>query len=126
MNWFSKAFSWIIGGSNAAEKTIETGAKMLDNAFYTDQEKATNHNKILDWFLEYQKATAPQNISRRIIALMIVGLWCAMVATGLLLYKIDKDYCDFIFTQLKDVVMNPFLTIIAFYFLTQVVRSAKS
>jgi len=126
MSWLKSTLGWIIGGSNAAEKTIETGAKMLDNAFYTDQEKADNHNKILDWFLEYQKATAPQNVSRRIIAIMVVSLWCLMILAGLILYKIDKEYCDFIFAQLRDVVNNPFMIIVGFYFVTQVVRSAKS
>lgn len=75
MSILGTLFGWITGGSSAADTVVNTGAKMLDNAFYTDQEKSADNQKLLDWYLKYQEATAPQNVARRIIAIMVISFW---------------------------------------------------
>ena len=73
--------------------------------------------------IKYLEATQPQNLARRLIAIVIVLLWAVLVLAGVGVYKFDPAYSQFIFDILADVVMNPFLMIMGFYFAAHVLRS---
>lgn len=118
----------LFGSTTVAEKAadtvsgaVKTGFGMLDNAFYTDQEKATNALEGTKTWLEIQKVIAGENslrsITRRVIAWAFVGEFLLVLNVCLIcvLFKPDK---------VKDVVsiVSAFqlgwivLTIVAFYF----------
>jgi len=123
--------TWLFGSSKSAETTVTKAGEMLDNAFYTDQEKATNKNKVLDWYLKYQAATAPQNVARRIIALIVTALWAFLVLLAVLVHFIepahgDGAFSNFIFKTLSENVNTPFSIIIGFYFAAHILRGLKS
>jgi hypothetical protein len=131
MSIFAKTFGFLTGSGDAAEKTLEIGGSLIDNAFYTDQEKASNNNKMLDWYLKYQQATAGQNVSRRIISFTITMMWAflvllAVAARGFETVHGDDSFSGFVFGVLKDNVNTPFEIIIGFYFLTHVVKGIKN
>ncbi len=102
----------------ATDAVVNTG----DMLVFTEEEKAIANQKLLDWKLEYQKATSPQNLSRRYIAVMISVLWCFLVAlvTGLSVFGRTLE-ADYVFKILSEVVMQPFSIVIGFYFLSHVV-----
>ena len=114
-------------GKNAG-KIIDGTKEIIDDAFFTDEEKSDAKAGVLKWLLQYQEATKPQNFARRIIAILIVLLWVLLVLiasisgyweTG------EGSYAEYIFMVLSDVVNEPFMIVLGFYFLTHVVRAYK-
>lgn len=108
----------------------------MDKMFFTKEERADANQKLSDWYLQYLAATAPQNVARRMIAMVIVWTWWLLVVLGVVVkgvevavYKLhvaqagEQLYSEFIFDVLANVVMNPFLTVMGFYFLAHVVRT---
>ena len=76
--------SWMFGTPAAFEKTAETVNKSIDwigkgidAAWYTDEEKAADlkaYNKsIRDMILKLQDEYMPRSITRRIVAVLVVG-----------------------------------------------------
>lgn len=118
-----KIIGAIFGSSKNTETIVNGAVKGLDSMFFTKEEQAEYRQKGAEWFLEYLKATQPQNLARRLIAMIIVLLWAFLIVVGVSTYKFDVSYSQFIFDVLKDIVMNPFLMIMGFYFAAHVVRS---
>jgi hypothetical protein len=81
---------------DAVAETVKTGASMLDNAFYTDQEKAEHQLKAWDVWLKIQATTAGENsirsITRRILAWAIIGTFLFLLLAALLLYPISTEW----------------------------------
>ena len=115
-------FGWLLGNSKAADKAVDGIYNGLDMAIYTDEEKAIANNKILDFKIEYAKATQGQSISRRVIAFGVTFMW---VLVGLLSLAANgagfTAFSEYAMRFLVDVVMQPFSIIVAFYFLAHVV-----
>lgn len=118
-----KIIGAIFGSSKNTETIVNGAVSGLDKMFFTKEEQAEYRQKGAEWFLEYLKATQPQNLARRLIAMTIVMLWAFLVVAGVSMYKFDTGYSQFIFDVLRDIVMNPFLMIMGFYFAAHVVRS---
>lgn len=118
-------FSWLTGGGDTANKVIETASSGLDMMFFTDEEKSIAGQKVLDFKLEWLKATSGQNLARRVIAFGVVGLWCLGVLTACVAQLISPEYSKFIFSVLKDIVGLPFTVIIGFYFAAHMVGKLK-
>ena len=102
-----------IFGSSEHTGTVLAG---IDKTFFTNEEKS-------DFFLQYLAATQPQNLARRMIAVIVVILWAFLILAGVAVYKLDAGYSMFIFDTLRDVVNAPFSIIIGFYFAAHVVRA---
>lgn len=121
-------FSFLTGGSKTAEKVIDGVSSGIDMAFFTDEEKSIASRAVLDWKLEYAKATAGQSISRRVIAFIVSGLWAFLiiisVVAGLINGK-DSESVKFLFEIMKDIVNPPFMIILGFYFLAHVVGKGR-
>lgn len=110
--------SSLFAGPETAGKVADAVISAGDAAWFSNEEKAK-------WYLQYLEATAAQNRSRRLIAIVVVGLW-AFVLITLLVSKIFSDaYAEFVFNILTDVVMQPFSIIVGFYFLKSLVSEAK-
>lgn len=124
MGWFS----FLTGESKTAEKMVDGVSNGLDAMFFTDEERSVANQKILDFKLEYAKATQGQSLARRMIAFAVTVMWliCVMllVIMGLWLGK-NSAQVDWLLTVLKDVVNDPFMIIMGFYFLAHVVGSAR-
>lgn len=117
-------FDWLTGGGKTADKVIDSVSSGIDYAFYTDQEKAEDGKKRLDWMLDYMKATAPQNVSRRILAVMIAALWALLILVGVASQLLGAEAnATYVFDVIADLVNEPFMIIIGFYFLAHVMRS---
>lgn len=118
--------SFLTGGSKAVDKGLDMVSKGLDMAVFTGEEKSIASQKILDWKLQWIKATGPQSVSRRVIAFMVVGLWVYLVLLGVHLYLLDMTTkSEFVFKVLKEIVNSPFLMVMGFFYLAHVVRANK-
>lgn len=79
----------LFGTDKAIEQTIGTASKILDEAFYTKEEKADARadarrdaqSMVIDWM----RNTQGQNLARRLIALSVTAIWLLMhlLSTGL-------------------------------------------
>ena len=82
-------FANIFGTSKATTAIVKTGLNLLDDAFYTTEEKSEDKrqfqlqmsNEILSWV----KQTSGQRIARRFIAMIVTLLWSGLWATSVLL-----------------------------------------
>lgn len=120
-------YSWLIGGSDTANKLIDNISSGVDAAFYTDEEKAQAQHKILEFKLRWVQATSGQNLARRIIAIAVTALWALIVLLAVFLVMFGQpSMMESLFKILAEVVSTPFSIIIGFYFLANIVRSAKN
>ena len=117
MGWFS----WLTGNSNTAEKVVDGVSSGLDMMFFTDEEKSIASQKVLDFKIEYAKATQNQSIARRVIAFAITGVWVFLNLLAVTLYFISEASSKFIFEVLKENINTPFMIVVGFYFAAHVV-----
>jgi len=125
MGWLS----FLSGKSETAEKVVGGAIDGIDAMFYTEEEKARANFQILEWKLDYAKATQGMSISRRVITFAVTAAWLAlvllMIALGLM-FGGDTPAVDWLFKVLDEVVNPPFMIIVGFYFLAHVVGNARS
>lgn len=113
-----------IFGSSENTKTIVDGAVAgVDKLFFTAEEKSEASAKVAEWYLRYLAATQPQNLARRLLAMVVALLWAVLVLAGVIAWPIDAEYSAFIFSILTDVVAIPFSGIMGFYFAAHIVRA---
>jgi len=105
-----------IFGSADTTKSVISG---IDKAWFTNEEKS-------EYFLKYLAATQPQNLARRLIAIVVVLLWALLILVAIIVYRFDVDYGLFIFDTLKENVNTPFSIIIGFYFAAHLARAWQS
>ena len=115
---FGKLFGWLSGVD--AQKTIDTVASGVDMLIYTDEEKSIAGQKIIDAKLQ---AISKQSIARRVIAVAVTlnFLLLLNIAVGLQVFN-HVEQATFIFTVLRDTLLQPFSIIMGFYFLVQMVK----
>ena len=115
-----------LGSSELVEKGLDMVDRGLDMAIYTGEEKAIAGQKILDWKLNWIKATGAQSVARRVIAFAVVGIWAYLVLLGVHLHiaGFTKE-ATFIFKILSDIVTNPFLMVMGFFYAAHLIRANK-
>ena len=129
-----KILAAIFGSPKNTETIVDGAVKGLDKIVFTKEERADANQKVSEWYLKYLAATQPQNLARRLIALVIVWLWWLLVVAGVIVRGLEMWlletvvatealYSEFIFNVLVEVVMQPFSIVVGFYFLTHVVRT---
>ena len=100
--------------------TVKSGVGMLDNAFYTDQEKAANNVKMMEVWLEIQKTTASENsvrsITRRILAWLIMGVYTFIVIAACVIWKIDSVWAEYIKNMLTETNLSYLALIVGFFY----------
>lgn len=72
-------FGRLFGTDRAVEKVVDTATTLLDEAFYTDEEKAVSRaearREAQGMVVEWMNATSGSRLARRVIAFMITGTW---------------------------------------------------
>ncbi len=123
----------IFGSSKNTETIVNGAVSGLDKIFFTKEEKAEANERLADWYLKYLSATQPQNLARRLIAMVIVSLWALLVLLGIVSFAIETFWfvgedgeaviALFIFETMNELVHQPFMMIMGFYFLAHIVRT---
>jgi hypothetical protein len=116
----------LFGSEKQLDKLTTGAVSGLDKMFFTKEEKAEANQKLSEWYLKYLGATQPQNLARRLIAMVVVALWALLILLGVLLFRLDPGWSAFVFSTLDNIVNNPFMIIVGFYFLTHAVRAYKN
>jgi len=117
---------WLTGNGDTAKQVVGSVIDAGDALFYTDEEKAKNYASYREWYLKYLEATQPQNISRRMIAVVVVMLWALLIITSVIAEAFHVSHLsEFIFKTMKENVNTPFITVLGFYFLKHVISNKK-
>lgn len=110
-------FKFLLGSPEAAGKTAGAIVDGLDKLVLTDEERADNRQKALEWMVEYMKATNGQNVARRLIALIVTALWAWLVVLGVTLHLVGATVkAAYVFSMMQDVVTPAFMLVMTFYF----------
>lgn len=115
-------FSAIFATKKNTETIVDGAVAGLDKMFFTDEERAEGMAKMRDWYLRYLEATQPQNLARRYIAMLIVGLFVFLVLLATIAWQWSEDYASYVFSVITDAVLVPFNIIIGFYFAAHIAR----
>ncbi|GLX85082.1 hypothetical protein tloyanaT_13340 [Thalassotalea loyana] len=113
----------------SSEDTIKTGLNAIidtgDALVYTDEEKAGDKQKKLNWYLELMKTLSPSARSRRGLAWTITGMVSilSLISVGCRLAGWHED-SSWVLTLLDDVWSWPFGLVVAFYFTLPHVQQA--
>jgi len=101
-------------------ETVKSGVGMLDNAFYTEQEKAANNAKMMDLWLEIQKTTASENsirsITRRYLAWVVMGTYVLIVLMACIVWKSDPAWAEYILSLLTKTNLSYLALIVGFFY----------
>ena len=105
------------------QKNIDHVASGVDMMFYTDEEKAIQMAKINEMRL---RAIEKSSVARRVIAIAITfeSLLLVNVAIVLRLMGLIQD-STFVLGVLTGFMLQPFLAVVGFYFLTAIVGAKK-
>lgn len=105
---------------DTAADAVKTGVGMLDNAFYTDQEKAADAHKMVETWIKIQETTASENsirsITRRVLAWIIMGAFISLVIFACGAWKIDPAWADYIKQMLVDTSLGYLALIVGFFY----------
>ncbi len=128
-----KTLQAIFGSSKNTERMVTGAVSGLDKLKFTNEERAEADKDVREWFIRYLEASQPQNLARRMIALIVAGLWAFLVILGVAAAGIEyyvfkpepgtEHFSAFVFQVLADVVVTPFLMVMGFYFAAHVLRS---
>lgn len=118
-----KLLGAIFGAPNTTQELVKGAVLGIDKMIFTKEEKAEASAQLAEWWLKYLAATQPQNLARRLIALVVVLLWALLVLIGVAVWKVDPAFSAFIFSTLDNIVNAPFLMIMGFYFAAHIVRT---
>lgn len=105
---------------DTAAEVVSKGTDMIDKAFYTDQEKAENTNKLMTFWLELQKMTANDSgvsaVARRFVAYLITGAFLYLVIFACMVWKYDRDWAEFILKTIDGSDLGYLMLLVGFFF----------
>jgi len=105
---------------NTVADTVKSGMGMLDNAFYTEQEKAVEAGKVMQTWLAIQKATADENsvrsITRRILAWFVTGMFLLLILFACVVYRFDSNWAVFIMDMITKSQLMYLTMIVGFFY----------
>lgn len=110
-------FKMLFGSPETAVKTAGAIAKGVDSLVYTEEEKAANRARAMDWLAKYMEATQGQNLARRLIALLVTVQWMVLVNIGVACELSGlKEKAEYVFRVLTENVNEAFGLVMLFYF----------
>jgi len=97
MSWFSKIFS---SGPDAANKVLDAGLRGIDALVFTDEEKSVARQKLVDTWIETQKAlqqeTPIRSVTRRIIAFAVIFPFVLLILAAAVAFPFAAEYSKFL------------------------------
>jgi hypothetical protein len=113
----------IFAGPDQVAGIVDGATGLIDKFTFTNEERSEASFRAFELWLEYQKATSGQNVARRLIALIVVGLWAfltvVVAVVGLvetLALEGEAAGAAFVFRLLSEAVSPLVIVVIGFYF----------
>lgn len=101
-------------------QTFETVTKGVDKTFFSQEERADLNKGIADAQVDYIKTTVSENsarsVTRRYLALAIMGVFLALVIMAAVVFKIDSEWSQFILDICTSKLGTLSIMVAAFFF----------
>lgn len=111
---------WFASGPAAAEKVLNAGIRGLDALVFTEEEKSKVNERLSEHWLEVQKVmlneTSIQAVTRRVLAVLVVGSFVLLVLGAAIAYPFAKEYAQFLLELAESQFGWMALGIMTFYF----------
>ncbi|MBV2138571.1 MAG: hypothetical protein KUF79_17325 [Candidatus Thiodiazotropha sp. (ex Ctena orbiculata)] len=105
--------------SKGTDAVIKAG----DALVFTEEERSRANLKVLEWTLKYHEASKGSNLARRLLAIMVVGVFLFLILAVAFLYVVGADLMAAkLFGLVSNTLDWPVTTIIAFYFTSGMVK----
>jgi len=119
MSFWSSIFS----GSETVNKTVDAVINTGDALFFTDEERSVASQKKLDWALKFHEASKGSNVARRLLAVMVTGVFLGLVVLCAILILVKSaDRFNLMFDLITNTLATPVSVIVGFYFMSGMVR----
>lgn len=133
MSWFTKTLSFLAGSGDSGQNNVMKAAtgigNWIDNAKYTEQEKAIDTLKLISHFNKFMENTVNENSekskSRRDIAILIIRAELGFLIVAALSWPISEEYSKFLLGLASQTSPWGLLTlgVGAFFFGTHLLRA---
>ena len=97
----------------------------MDDLVYTEQERAEKTQEAQRLYSELYMAALPSALARRIIAVLVVLVWCTMMLFATAIHGFDPKWSEQTLKILQEMVVQPVNIILGFYFLQAVVKTYR-
>ncbi len=116
----------LFASPDVISKTVDGVYHGIDKAIYTKEEQAEDAAAAREIYREMWLAAVPSAVSRRIIATAVVGMWCFIILTMLSAKALGADaFSEYAAEVMVEIVLNPFMIIVGFYFLKAVIPKGQ-
>ena len=110
----------IFSGKLKIKDVFDKAASAIGASVFTNQERAEFNKSMADSQLEFVKQTVSENsarsITRRYIAVSIVGVYLFLMLFAVGVYYFDKEYSEFVFKTANTGLGTLVIMVAAFYF----------
>jgi len=119
-------WSTIFSAPGTVNKVTDAIINTGDALVFTEEEQSVANLKKLDWLLKFHEASKGSNLARRLLAIMMVGVFLALVvlAALLILMGFEGQYAA-ILELIDKTLVVPVGMIIVWYFTNGIVRDFK-
>jgi len=111
--------SALTGNKKTVEKIVDGAISGIDKLFYTNEEKADVNRQIAEGVQDFVKQTLDENTARsktrRVLAIMIMGVFLLLIIAAAAVYELNPDYSKFLFKVAGD-MSTMALMVAAFFF----------
>jgi hypothetical protein len=116
-----KLTDWLFAGPKAAEKVLDGTIAGIDKLVFTEEEKNDARKEALAMWLKLQEMmgeeTSVRGMTRRILAVMVVGVYIVLSLLSVAVWPWMKDWADFIWEVANAGQYGWMtLTVVVFYF----------
>lgn len=115
-DYMISALKGLLAGPETAARAVNAIIDSGDALIFTDEEKAEAKRGLLAGVSDYMRATSGSARARRLVAVMVTGVWALFVVIAGLVWPFMPDWSGYLVGLLNDAVMPVFLLIAAFYF----------
>ena len=128
---------WLLGGSKAADKAVDTGADLLKSAasgidvmFFTEEERSQASQAAFKAWVDSQVAfrdeTSVRSVTRRILAVMFCVVYLLLLLACVGLFRLDAKWGKLCFEAAE--VLTPIVGAVIFFYFgpNQIARAVKT
>lgn len=115
-------FGALFSAPGAISKVTDAVIKSGDALVFTEEERSRASQKQLEWILKYHQATSGSNLARRVIAIMVMGVFLTLILVTAGLIVFDVETYKALIDLVSDTLAIPVSLVVGFYYYIGVKR----
>jgi hypothetical protein len=116
-----RLLDWLTAGPKAADKVLDSTISGIDKLVLTEEERIDARKEFITSWLSLQttlgEETTVRGVTRRLLALLVVGTYVLLSLGAVAVWKFDKAFADFIW-EVANAGQYGYMTlaVVVFYF----------